>query len=126
MTTQTAAPTRTETDSLGSREVPADVYWGIHTARALENFPISQRPISVYPDLVTALALVKQAAARVADVATKAGTDLADVAKDAVQHAGPDDVSSADAKPQATPSTPASAPPQDGLHTPSIVVPPKV
>ncbi|ROS48504.1 aspartate ammonia-lyase [Frigoribacterium sp. PhB24] len=64
MTTETTAPTRTETDSLGSREVPADVYWGIHTARALENFPISQRPISVYPDLVTALALVKQAAAR--------------------------------------------------------------
>ncbi|WP_307803053.1 aspartate ammonia-lyase [Frigoribacterium sp. PvP032] len=56
--------TRTETDSLGSREVPADAYWGIHTARALENFPISQRPISVYPDLVIALALVKQAAAR--------------------------------------------------------------
>ena len=58
------AATRVETDSLGSREVPADAYWGIHTARALENFPISQRPISVYPDLVTALALVKQAAAR--------------------------------------------------------------
>ncbi len=45
-------------------EIPADAYWGIHTARALENFPISKRPISVYPDLVDALAMVKQASAR--------------------------------------------------------------
>jgi len=57
-------PTRTESDSLGSMEIPAYSYWGIHTARALENFPITRRPISVYPDLVRALARVKQAAAR--------------------------------------------------------------
>ncbi len=57
-------PTRTETDSLGSMEIPADAYWGIHTARADENFPITKRPISVYPDLVRALAMVKQASAR--------------------------------------------------------------
>ncbi|CAN5205792.1 aspartate ammonia-lyase [soil metagenome] len=56
--------TRTETDSLGSLEIPAEAYWGIHTARALENFPISRRPISVYSDLIRALATVKQAAAR--------------------------------------------------------------
>ncbi|MCZ4067005.1 aspartate ammonia-lyase [Microbacterium sp. H37-C3] len=56
--------TRTETDSLGPLEIPADAYWGVHTARALENFPISQRPISVYRDLVRALAMVKQASAR--------------------------------------------------------------
>ncbi|MFJ6653987.1 aspartate ammonia-lyase [Microbacterium sp. NPDC091313] len=56
--------TRIETDSLGSLEIPADAYWGIHTARALENFPITKRPISVYPDLVRALAMVKQASAR--------------------------------------------------------------
>ena len=56
--------TRTETDSLGSMEIPADAYWGIHTARALENFPITRRPISVYRDLIRALARVKQAAAR--------------------------------------------------------------
>ncbi|HWS51080.1 MAG TPA: aspartate ammonia-lyase [Microbacterium sp.] len=61
-----AAPalTRTETDSLGSMEVPADAYWGIHTARADANFPITKRPISVYPDLVRGLAMVKQASAR--------------------------------------------------------------
>ncbi|WP_438353336.1 aspartate ammonia-lyase [Microbacterium sp. CJ88] len=56
--------TRIETDSLGSLEIPEDAYWGIHTARALENFPIAKRPISVYPDLVRALAMVKQASAR--------------------------------------------------------------
>jgi aspartate ammonia-lyase len=59
-----ARATRTESDSLGSREIPADVYWGIHTARALENFPITRRAIFNYPDLITALARVKQAAAR--------------------------------------------------------------
>jgi aspartate ammonia-lyase len=56
--------TRIESDSLGSMEIPADAYWGIHTARALENFPITRRPISVYRDLIRALARVKQAAAR--------------------------------------------------------------
>jgi len=55
---------RVESDSLGSMEIPADAYWGIHTARALENFPITRRPISVYRDLIRALARVKQAAAR--------------------------------------------------------------
>jgi aspartate ammonia-lyase len=58
------AETRRETDSLGSRDVPRDAYWGIHTLRAVENFPIANRPISVYPELVDALAYVKQAAAR--------------------------------------------------------------
>ena len=56
--------TRTETDSLGSKEIPADAYWGIHTLRAAENFPITKRPISVYPELIEALAMVKQASAR--------------------------------------------------------------
>lgn len=55
---------RIERDSLGELEIPSDVYWGVHTARAVENFPISKRAISVYPDLVRAFAQVKQAAAR--------------------------------------------------------------
>ncbi len=54
---------RTEHDLLGERDVPAGAYWGIHTLRALENFPISSQTIGSYPDLVRALALVKQAAA---------------------------------------------------------------
>ncbi|MWB98027.1 aspartate ammonia-lyase [Agromyces seonyuensis] len=56
--------TRIETDSLGSIAVPAEAYWGVHTMRAEENFPISKRPISVYPEFVVALAQVKLAACR--------------------------------------------------------------
>ena len=59
-----AAQTRTETDSIGSLEIPAAAYWGVHTARAHENFPIARRPISVYPNFIRAFACVKQAAAR--------------------------------------------------------------
>jgi aspartate ammonia-lyase len=58
-----AAPVRTEHDLLGDRAVPAGAYYGVHTLRALENFPITGTPISIYPDLVMALACVKQAAA---------------------------------------------------------------
>jgi aspartate ammonia-lyase len=54
---------RTEHDLLGDRAVPASAYYGVHTLRALENFPITGMPISIYPDLVMALACVKQAAA---------------------------------------------------------------
>src|SRR4030095_153571 len=54
---------RMERDSLGDRELPADVYYGIQTARAVENFPISGwKP---YPSLVTATIQIKKAAARV-------------------------------------------------------------
>ena len=56
-------PVRIEHDLLGDRAVPADAYYGIHTLRALENFPITGTAISMYSDLVTALACVKQAAA---------------------------------------------------------------
>ncbi len=54
---------RTEHDLLGEREVPAVAYYGIHTLRALENFPITGTPIGAYPELIRALACVKQAAA---------------------------------------------------------------
>ena len=59
-----AATVRIEQDFLGPREIPADAYWGVHTARAIENFPISGTPVAAMPDLVRALALVKKAAAR--------------------------------------------------------------
>ncbi|MFD0145654.1 MULTISPECIES: aspartate ammonia-lyase [unclassified Streptomyces] len=54
---------RREHDLLGERDVPADAYWGIHSLRAMENFPITGTPISVYPQLIDALAAVKEAAA---------------------------------------------------------------
>jgi len=56
--------TRTETDSIGAIEVPAAAYWGAQTQRSIENFPFGEHermPIAI----VHALALVKQAAARV-------------------------------------------------------------
>ncbi len=56
--------TRTETDSIGPIEVPADAYWGAQTERSIENFPFpatERMPIGI----VHALAIVKQAAARV-------------------------------------------------------------
>lgn len=56
--------TRTEHDLLGNKEVPAAAYYGVQTARALENFHITGVPISHYPDLIRALAMVKLAAAR--------------------------------------------------------------
>jgi aspartate ammonia-lyase len=54
---------RIEHDLIGDRQVPAAAYYGVHTLRALENFPITGTAISIYPDLVQALACVKQAAA---------------------------------------------------------------
>ncbi len=54
---------RMEHDLLGEREVPMDAYYGVHTLRALENFSISGIPISTYPNLIRALACVKQACA---------------------------------------------------------------
>jgi len=56
-------PTRIEHDLLGDRTVPGNAYYGVHTLRALENFEITSTPISIYPDLVVALACIKQAAA---------------------------------------------------------------
>src|SRR4030095_14383422 len=59
-----ASNTRTETDSFGPIEVPADSYWGAQTERSIENFPFGQRE-QMPPEIVHALGYVKQAAARV-------------------------------------------------------------
>ena len=56
--------TRTERDLLGEKEIPADAYYGVQTARALENFQISGIQINHYPGFVEAWAIVKLAAAR--------------------------------------------------------------
>ncbi len=54
---------RIEHDLIGDRALPASAYYGVHTLRACENFPITGTAISIYPELVAALACVKQAAA---------------------------------------------------------------
>jgi len=61
--TTTDTSVRTEHDLLGARQVPADVYWGIHTLRAIENYPISGSAVGAMPHLIRAYAQVKQACA---------------------------------------------------------------
>ena len=58
-----ANATRTETDSFGALEVPAEMYYGAQTARSLINFPIGGETMPT--PLIHALGIVKQAAARV-------------------------------------------------------------
>lgn len=55
--------TRTETDLIGSREVPEEVYFGIQTLRGIENFQISEKKINNFPYLISGLAYIKKAAA---------------------------------------------------------------
>src|SRR6187455_3415400 len=59
-----ALKTRTEHDLIGTKEVPADAYYGVQTARALENFRISGIELRLYPNFIKALGMVKLAAAR--------------------------------------------------------------
>lgn len=58
-----ARATRIEHDLVGDKEVPADAYYGVHTARAVETFAITGSAIAQFPDPIASLAAVKQAAA---------------------------------------------------------------
>jgi len=62
--TNASRATRTEHDLLGTKELPADAYYGVQTARGIENFKISGVPISHYPDFIRAFAMIKLAAAK--------------------------------------------------------------
>jgi len=53
---------RSEHDLLGDREVPSNVYYGVQTHRAMENFSITDIPLKHFPELVIALAAVKKVA----------------------------------------------------------------
>ena len=55
---------RVEKDLLGEKDIPVDAYYGVQTARALENFQISGVRINHYPGFIEAWAIVKLAAAR--------------------------------------------------------------
>ena len=57
------ATTRIETDSLGKIELPSSVYYGVHTARAASNFPITGMLLQDYPELIQSLGMVKKASA---------------------------------------------------------------
>ncbi len=56
--------TRREHDFLGDMDIPHSAYWGVHSARAVDNFPISGQTVARMPELVRALAFVKKAAAQ--------------------------------------------------------------
>lgn len=55
--------TRIEEDLLGTMEVPADAYYGIHTLRAVNNFQISGRTVGETPEMVRGIVMTKKAAA---------------------------------------------------------------
>src|SRR5947209_11104157 len=61
MATSPKAATRQEKDSIGLKEIPAHVYYGVQTARAVENYPISG--MKAHPTLIKAFGMVKLAAA---------------------------------------------------------------
>ena len=54
---------RQEHDFIGIKTIPPDAYWGVHTARAVENFPITGQTVAQMPELIRAFAFVKKAAA---------------------------------------------------------------
>ena len=54
---------RQEHDFIGVKTIPPAAYWGIHTARAVENFPITGHTVAQMPELIRAFAFVKKAAA---------------------------------------------------------------
>src|SRR5690625_3382565 len=55
---------RIEKDLVGECEVPANAYYGVHTLRSVQNFPITGQTIGSYPELVRGLAAVKAASAK--------------------------------------------------------------
>jgi fumarate hydratase class II len=77
-----SSATRTESDSFGPIQVPADSYWGAQTERSIENFPFGPRE-QMPAEIVHALGFIKQAAAR---VNARAGLLDAEVAE-AIQQA---------------------------------------
>ena len=78
--------TRTETDSFGPLQVPADKYWGAQTQRSIINFPIGweRQPIAI----IRALGVIKKACAGVnidqGDLAPDLGTTIADAAQEVI------------------------------------------
>jgi len=80
-----SAELRTERDMLGERHLSDDLYYGVQTLRATENFPITGIPISQYPSLIRALAAVKEAAAEANRELGLLPDDLADAVVQAAQ-----------------------------------------
>lgn len=71
--------TRIESDLIGDVEVPIEALWGVHTARAVANFPITGVAIGHYRNFIKALGLVKAAAARANSFAGVLSQEKADL-----------------------------------------------
>ncbi len=71
--------TRSEVDLLGTLEVPADAYYGIHTVRALRNFRLSDRTVGDRPEFIRAMVMVKKACAAANKELGALPVDIADV-----------------------------------------------
>lgn len=63
MKNQETKKTRTESDLIGSREIPVEALYGVQTLRGIENFPISKFKLSDYPLFVKGLGITKMGAA---------------------------------------------------------------
>ncbi|MGA2991422.1 MAG: aspartate ammonia-lyase [Candidatus Korobacteraceae bacterium] len=63
MQATTNVKSRIEHDSLGTKELPDTIYYGVQTARALENFPFNTHPINHFPEFIAAFAYQKKASA---------------------------------------------------------------
>ncbi|MEN5073328.1 aspartate ammonia-lyase [Isoptericola cucumis] len=74
---------RVEEDLLGTREVPAEAYYGIHTVRAVENFPISGTTVNDVPEMIRGMVMVKKAAALANRELRAVQRDVADAIVDA-------------------------------------------
>ena len=61
--TEVQTQLRTESDLIGAVELPSDVYYGVNTVRAAENFQLSSTRVEQFPELIEALAIIKHAAA---------------------------------------------------------------
>ena len=85
--------TRTETDSFGPIEVPADAYWGAQTERSIGNFPFGPRE-QMPLEIVHALGFVKQAAARVNARIGGLDADVAEVIQQAAAEVARGDLDS--------------------------------
>ena len=70
---------RIEHDLIGDIAVPSEALWGVHTARAVENFPITGVAIGHYRNLIKAMGLVKAAAAKANGVAGVISQEKADL-----------------------------------------------
>ena len=55
---------REESDLIGTKQVPINALYGVNTQRAIENFHISEKTMSEYPNLIKAFAIIKKAAAQ--------------------------------------------------------------